>query len=127
MLSIVTFLYSKYPIYVILGASGEFIDGIEKAVLNGEIPESRIDDACQRVLDMKEKLGVFDAPLEEQDQEKAVAESNKLRQDVAKHALSLVCDNNKMIPLNPEKYKNITIVYSGYGKGILESLDYIKD
>ena len=102
------------------------------------IPQTNITNFCLdyssfipqvmvEFVDMKEKLGVFDAPLEEQNQEKAVAESNKLRQDVAKHALSLVCDNNKIIPLNPEKYKNITIVYSGYGKGILESLDYMKD
>ena len=112
---------------VILGASGEFIDGIEQAVLNGEIPESRIDDACQRVLDMKEKLGVFDGPLEEQDQEKAVLESAKLNRDIAEHALSLVCDNNKMIPLNSDKYKNVTIVYSGFGQGVLESLEHMKD
>lgn len=112
---------------VVLGASGEFIDGIEQAVLNGEIPESRIDDACRRVLDMKEKLGVFDKPLEEQDQNKAVLESAKLKQDIAKNALALVCDNNKMLPLSPEKYKNITIVYSGFGQGVLESLECMKD
>ena len=112
---------------VILGASGEFIDGIERAVLSGEIPESRIDDACRRVLDMKEKLGVFDAPLEEQDQEKATAESAKLRQEVANHALSLVCDNYKMLPINKEKCKNITIVYSGFGQGVFESLGYMED
>ena len=112
---------------VVLGASGEFIDGIEQAVLRGEIPESRIDDACRRVLDMKEKLGVFEAPLEEQNQEKAVLESAKLRQEVAENALSLVCDNNKMLPLDAEKYKTVTILYSGFGKGIFESLKYMKD
>lgn len=112
---------------VILGASGEFIDGIEQAVLNGEIPESRIDDACQRVLDMKEKLGVFDAPLKEQDQKKAVEESARLRQEVAEHALSLVCDNNELLPLQVDKYKKITIVYSGFGQGVFESLQYMKD
>ena len=32
---------------------------LEKAVLSGRLSESRIDDACQRVLDMKEKLGMF--------------------------------------------------------------------
>ena len=35
----------------------DYIDIIERAVLDGRIPESRIDDACTRILDLKEKLG----------------------------------------------------------------------
>ena len=112
---------------VILGSPRNFVDVIEQAVLKGEIPESRIDDACQRVLDMKEKIGLFDGPVEEMDHDKVVEESAKLRQDVATKALSLVCDNNKMLPLNPDKIKNITIVYSGFGQGVYESLEIMKD
>lgn len=112
---------------VILGAQGEFIDGVEQAVLNGEIPMSRIDDACQRILDMKEKIGVFDAPLEEMNKDEIVSECNNLTQEISKKSLSLVCDNNQLLPLNPEKHKNFTIVYSGYGQGIFESLEFMKD
>ena len=112
---------------VILGAQGEFIDGVEQAVLNGEIPVERIDDACQRILDMKEKLGIFDAPLEEMNQDEVVYESNKLTREISEKALSLVCDNNSLLPLNPEKHKKFTIVYSGYGQGVFESLEFMKD
>ena len=42
---------------VILGAGYDFIDVIEAAVNSGEISESRIDDACNRILNMKEKMG----------------------------------------------------------------------
>ena len=112
---------------VILASPPNFIDAVEQAVLSGEIPESRIDDACQRVLDMKEKIGLFDGPIEEMDVEKVVAESTKLREEVAEKSLSLICDNNKILPLNPDKYKNITIVYSGFSKDTLESLEVMKD
>lgn len=43
----------------ILGVDADFIDVVYEAVLNGEISEERINDACQRVLDMKEKVGLF--------------------------------------------------------------------
>ena len=61
------------------------------------------------------------------DVEKVVAESTKLREEVAEKSLSLICDNNKILPLNPDKYKNITIVYSGFSKDTLESLEVMKD
>lgn len=112
---------------VILGSPANFIDIIEKAVLDGEIEESRIDDACQRVLDMKEKIGLFDGPIEEMDRDAVVAKSAELFEDVSKKALSLVCDKKEMLPLNPDKYKNFTIVYSGHGKGVFESLEIMKD
>ena len=37
-----------------------YTDIIEKAVLEGRLSEERINDACQRILDLKEKLGMFD-------------------------------------------------------------------
>ena len=37
---------------VILGAKLPSGDIIERAVLDGRIPESRIDDACRRILDL---------------------------------------------------------------------------
>ena len=111
----------------ILGVHANFIDGIEKAVLDGEIAEERIDDACQRMLDMKEKLGLFERPTEEMNTEEVVAACKALNREIAEKALSLVCDNNQMLPLSPDRYKKITIIYSGYGKGIFESLEYMKD
>ena len=46
----------------ILGVDADYIDVIEEAVKRGEISEDRINDACQRILDMKEKLGLFESP-----------------------------------------------------------------
>lgn len=47
----------------ILGVDEDYIDVIYEAVQNGEISEERINDACQRVLDMKEKIGLFEEDL----------------------------------------------------------------
>lgn len=45
---------------MLLGVDADYIDVIENAVKSGEISEDRINDACSRVLKMKEKLGLFD-------------------------------------------------------------------
>ena len=63
---------------VILGPGHKnYLDLVENAVKSGKIPESRIDDACQRVLDMKEKLGLFDYDvLLVTDEDRAAAKEN---------------------------------------------------
>ena len=89
---------------------------------------SRIDDACQRVLDLKEKIGLF-----RDDYELAPGELNEINaamsdfnQRAARKAISLVCDKNKIFPLNPEKIKKVCIIYSGHDKeGQGKALDNI--
>jgi hypothetical protein len=112
---------------MLLSVSKNFIDIIEKAVLSGEIPESRIDDACQRVLDMKEKVGLFENPCEVMDRDACLAETDRLNHEIAKRAISLVCDNNKLLPLNPDKVKSVCIIYQGTDEEIFESLKFMED
>lgn len=112
---------------VILEAPYDFIDVIEAAVINGEIEESRIDDACTRILDMKEKLGLFDKPLQEMNQEEIIRESAQVNQEIAENSLSLICDKYRMLPLNPEKCKRVAIIYSGYNEKVYQSLEIMKE
>ena len=112
---------------VILGAMPDFIDAVEQAVMNGEVLEERIDDACQRILDMKEKTGLFENPMEEMNLDNVVAETAAVNQEIAEKALSLVCDKNNLLPLPLGKYKKVAIIYSGYSEEVFESLKYMKD
>lgn len=112
---------------MLLSVPKNFIDVIEEAVLSGEIPESRIDDACQRVLDMKEKVGLFENPCEVMDRDACLAETDRLNHEISKRAISLVCDNNKLLPLNPDKVKSVCIIYQGTDEEIFESLKFMED
>lgn len=112
---------------VILGVAANFIDCIEQAVLSGEIPESRIDDACQRVLDMKEKLGMFEEPLEVMDQAKCLAETKEVNEKIAAKAVSLVSDRRNMLPLNKDKIKSVCIIYQGTSESVYNSLEIMED
>ncbi len=92
----------------------DYIDIIERAVKDGRVAESRIDDACQRILDMKEKMGLF-GPREE------VVMTPTLRQEilqfnteVAEKALVLQCDKTKLLPLDPGKIKKVAIICSSH-------------
>ncbi|MBQ9977393.1 MAG: glycoside hydrolase family 3 protein [Clostridia bacterium] len=103
---------------MVLGVKDFYFDVIEDAVNRGEIPMERIDDACQRVLDLKEKAGLFqdDYEIAPGDLEQNNADMEDFCSRAAKKAISLVCDHNKLFPLNPEKHKKICIIYSGHDK-----------
>ncbi|MBO5060723.1 MAG: hypothetical protein J6C82_07410 [Clostridia bacterium] len=98
-----------------------YLEMMEEAVLSGEIPESRIDDACQRVLNMKEKLGLFtDEPAEVKDlPEELVAETRRLNREIAEKSMTLICDNDKKIPLSKDKIKKIIVFCPGYDDNVV--------
>ncbi len=79
-----------------------FYDLLIEAVKKGEVPMSRIDDAVQRILVLKYKLGLFDNPYPE-----PAAESNfgrpdyqVLALDAAHEAMTLLKNQNNVLPLS---------------------------
>lgn len=103
---------------VLLGVFDGYFDAIEQAVLSGEIPMSRIDDACQRVLDLKEKLGLFedDCLYASDELEQVNADIRDFKARVCKKAISLVCNKKQFLPVKQDEIRNIAIIYSGHDK-----------
>lgn len=117
---------------MILGpADLDYIDIIEAAVKNGEISESRIDDACQRVLDMKEKYGIFDEkPYEyptEEEREAVRQKIHALCEKMAAKGLSITCNSAGLVPVDRKAIKKVKIVYMGYSDEVYENLQYAVD
>ena len=113
---------------VILGAELSSGDIIERAVKDGKIPESRIDDACTRVLNMKEKLGMFndsynDLPYKAED---VVPRTQEINMELARKSLVLVRDRHNLLHLKKENIKNITIVCSTHHEPFVEELAVFK-
>ncbi len=133
-----TQIYSGPQLYIELLKAGndmllgpttaDYIDVVEQAVLNGELPEERINDACQRVLDMKEKLGLFDDDYVSGGgvTPEMLEETRRVNQEVARKGMSLVCDKNGQLPLNKDKIKKVKIIYNGYSDNAFENLKYMK-
>lgn len=101
---------------------------IEQAVLDGRIPESRVDDACQRVLDMKEKLGMFEDGyrLVSQKAEEVAPVTCEVNRKIAEKAIHLVRDRNHQFPLDAKTIKNVTIVCSSHADKFFTDLEVLK-
>lgn len=96
-----------------LGCMGFYIDCIEKAVLDGEISMERVDDACRRALDLKEKLGMFedDFKVAEGDFDEVSRFCIETNREIANKGIHLQCDNMNLIPVKKENIKKAAIIY----------------
>ena len=114
---------------VILGSKIQSGDIIEQAVLDGRIPESRIDDACQRVLDMKEKLGMFDDNYGKLPYTLAevVPETRRINMEIARRSMTLVRERKPMLPLNKEKIKRVSVIISTHTDQFVQDLEALKE
>lgn len=116
---------------MILGPFAEdYIDEVEKAVLSGELSEERINDACQRVLDMKEKLGLFrdDYTCGGGMTQEMRDETAELTREVSKKSMTLLVNRNNIIPLSKDNIKRVTIIYEGYSDVAYDNLkDLVKE
>lgn len=114
---------------VILSCDIHDAEILEKAVLDGRLEESRIDDACQRVLDLKEKLGLFDDDysIDSYEPEDIVPYHKELNYQVAQKGITLIRDNNNMLPLDKNKIKNVQIIVSTHRDGFVNDLEVLKE
>ena len=115
---------------VLLGVGIDAVDLIEKAVLDGKLSEERVNDACRRVLKLKEKLGLFDDGYvrTSENLEKIKPETKKVLRQIAEKGITLIRNNNEaLLPLSKEKIKNVTIICYTHNEGIMKSLTVMKE
>lgn len=91
------------------------IDGVEKAVNDGEIQESRLDDAVTRILTLKENKGILDWKESNYSLEKALAtvgcdENRAKEREIAAKAGTVVKNENNTLPLNVTKKSKVLLV-----------------
>ena len=114
---------------VILGVNDDYIDIIENAVKEGRVSIERIDDACRRVLEMKEKLGMFKEGYTCADD--SVSEVNKyvknVNQKIAQNGLTLVTNKKNILPVDKKIIKRVTAVVLSYDDEQIESLKIMKE
>lgn len=103
----------------------DYIDMIERAVKEGRISESRIDDACQRVLDMKEKIGLF-GEWDTIHYDDLIDEIRAFNKEVAEKSITLECDEQNLLPLDEKKIKNVAIICSTHREKAFVALEGMK-
>ncbi|MBR5537553.1 MAG: glycoside hydrolase family 3 protein [Clostridia bacterium] len=113
---------------IILGSKLQSDVLIEQAVLDGRIAESRIDDACQRVLDMKEKLGMFrdDYGVLPYTLEQIAPETKGISAQIARRSMTLVRDRQQLLPIKAETVKKAAIIVSTHADWFMSSINNLK-
>ena len=111
---------------IILFCDMDYIDVMEKAVESGRVTMERVDEACLRVLELKEKIGLF-APaqfvsLTEEEQQ----DIEKTSYEIGKKAMTLICNRGDMIPFDPKKVKRAAIINVSPDGIFRESLEVMK-
>ena len=89
----------------------KFADAIVKAVNEGKIDESRVDEACAKILTAKFKLGLFENPFVDEKLQDEVVFSNEHQAtalNAARKSITLL-KNNGLLPLDTSKHKRIFI------------------
>ncbi len=86
----------------------EAAEAIEQAILSGEIPMSRLEDALARIAKMENfrNHALATHSYEEPD----AAYVDKVKLEIAKHGMCMLRNDIGLLPLSPEKYKKVLIV-----------------
>ena len=112
---------------ILLGVDPYDFDLVYNAVCDGRIPMERIDKSCERVLALKEKIGLFD---EKNKQEVDIWEANKIitetSRGIAEKSITLLYDKNNLLPLSKETIKKVAIVCVSHAAKTIEQLEVMK-
>lgn len=79
----------------------KFIETMQQAVINEDIPEARIDDAVRRILRVKFDLGLFEHPMPDPGYQGSVRsrEHLELARQAVRESLVLLTNQNNILPL----------------------------
>jgi len=80
--------------------------GVRDAVKNGRLTEKRIEESARKILSAKYDLGLVNqrvTPIETIDRTVSSREAGMLANEIAEHAITLVRDEDKLIPLRSLK------------------------
>ena len=103
----------------------EYIDEMEKRILSGEIDESILDAAVERIWNLKAEYGILDGDLPESDEDLEFF-TDRVK-DTSEKCLTLVSNSHNIIPLNKDSVKKVFIVGITPDDGEYDSLLQLKD
>lgn len=96
---------------MMLWPTESYVDDMVEAIENGYISMERLDDAVNRILKMKEKLGLFDKDnhaVKLNEEEKAFVKNTQVQ--TAESSITLIRDKAGFFPLSTDKVKKIALI-----------------
>lgn len=88
--------------------TGIYCDNLCRLVREGKILESLVDECCMRILELKNKLGLFENPYKDADEEKEqqlilCKEHRELAREAARKSFVLLKNEEQILPLDKTK------------------------
>ena len=112
---------------MLLGVNPYDFEIVEKAVLDGRIPMERINESAERILKLKEKIGLFDdAPAEEIDMQVQAPLTAEIDRKIAEKSITLLYDRKQLLPLSKDKIRKVAIVCSSHAADTVKRLEVMK-
>ncbi len=86
------------------GDLGMFQEGVRNAVLNGVIPQARIDDAVRRILRQKFRMGLFENPFPDKNliHKIGIKKHREVARQAVRESLVLLKNANNTLPLSKD-------------------------
>lgn len=90
-----------------------FYDDMLALVREGRIPEERLDESVERILILKEELGLLDNPYPDPENplldSLGSAEDRNMALDLARESITLLKNGKDILPLSVEQYSRILV------------------
>lgn len=103
------------------------LNGLKEAVRSGRLSESRIDESVRKILAWKEAVGLFKqkiTPIDRIDRIVSPKDSYALADEIAEKAVTLVRNDEKILPLPKDKRVFVLGVSNGFdGESTSQSLN----
>lgn len=113
---------------IILYCGNDYIDVMEKAIADGRVSMERLDEAVERVLKMKKKLGLFDGKLlGEAMSEEDVADFKQTNYDISRLGGTLIRNEEGFIPVDMRKVKKVSIIGITPSDSFYERLKFMQE
>lgn len=93
------------------------IKGLREAVKSGRIPETRLNESVRKILAWKHELGLFKqkiTPIEQMDKIISGKETHALAEEIANKAVTLVRNDENLIPLAKDKRVFVLGISNGF-------------
>ena len=119
----------KAGIDMLLWPSENYVDNLERAILSGEVPMSRLDDAVERIFRIKAKRGLFDEDRElfrelSPDEKQFIKDFQK---KCAEKSITLIRNDAGKFPLDPKKTPRLGIAVCAQHKPALAEAKALKE
>ena len=90
-----------------------FLDNIKELVSEGRLTEARINAACEKILEAKFSLGLFEnryVDVKKVNKTVFIKEHQQTALEIARRGIVLLKNKNQLLPIATQKYQNILVV-----------------